>query len=94
MSKYRITIENLSADADWDGSEIECDGFAILADQGKHFGETMHKVSNIDIAEMIAASNHFRAAARIGLAMYEAMREDERVNNPFAALLRVAWEDD
>lgn len=30
MSKYRIHIENIGEGADWDGSTIECEGFAII----------------------------------------------------------------
>lgn len=86
MSKYRIHIENIGAGADWDGSTIGCDGFAILGDKGERFEETQHGLSTVELAKMIACSEELRAAARIGLAMYEAAMEEKRAANPLASI--------
>lgn len=97
MSKYRITIENIGGGADWDGQTVECDGFAILADQGENSNVLLHDVSTMDIALMIGSSEKVSQSALIGLAMYAAKRMKDRTDNPLAAILssvRPIREDD
>lgn len=94
MSKYRITIENIGEGADWDGTTIECDGFLILGDQGKKFDTSIQDLNIMDMAKMIAHHDKLRGAARIGLAMHEALMDNKAAANPLAAIVRAIREDD
>ncbi|MBO7670756.1 MAG: hypothetical protein J6S60_09230 [Oscillospiraceae bacterium] len=97
MSKYRITIENIGEGADWDGHDIECDGFLVLGDQGEKFDTSIQDLNIMDMAKMIAHHVKLRGAARISLAMHEALMEDKAAANPLAAILssvRPIREDD
>ena len=95
MSKYRIDIENIGEGADWDGSTIECEGFAIIADITEdECNTTLHDVSTMKLDAMIASAGELRAAARIGLAMYEAKMDEKRSANPLAAIIKAIHEED
>ena len=95
MSKYRIHIENIGEGADWDGSTIECEGFAIIGDKTEdECNITLHDVSTVKLAAMIAGDEKLRAAARIGLAMYEAKMDEQRSANPLAAIIKAFNEED
>lgn len=85
MSKYRIHIENIGEGADWDGHDIECDGFAILADHGDGGEASLHNVSSIDMALLIGGNKNVRTAARIGLAIYDAKMKEN--SNPLASII-------
>lgn len=89
MSKYRITIENIGDGADWDGTEYECDGFAIIADKGQEDGEAaMQDLSVNMLAANIASDDNFFAAACIAKAMREAINLPQTpiAKNPLAAM--------
>lgn len=95
MSKYRIHIENIGEGADWNGSTIECEGFAIAAQKADdEVDHVMHDLSTVVLAAMIAADKTSRAAARIGLAMYEAEMDEQRSANPLAAIIKAIHEED
>ena len=87
MSKYRITVENIGEGADFAGAPVECDGFVIAADQGDKIEQVLYEVNPIDIARMIAGSDDLRGAARIALAIHEAMREKRSALPAFATLI-------
>ena len=87
MSKYRITVENIGEGADFAETPVECDGFVIAAEQGDEAEYVLYGVNRIDIAKMIAGSDDLRGAARIALAIHEAMREKRSAPPAFATLI-------
>ena len=85
MNKYRIRVEALD---DGEGKReqldqeytdgIECEGFVILADKGEDTYESLHNVSRLDIAEMMAKSSVMMAASVIAKALRESEEITER----------------
>ena len=73
---YRITVEVIG---DEKGHEIgdslrggvECDGFAILANQGKGAQSVIHNISNINLACIMANNDELMGASFIAKALRE-----------------------
>lgn len=85
MNKYRIRVEALD---DGEGNReqldqeytdgIECKGFVILANNGEGTCVSLHNVSCLDIAEMMAKSSVMMAASVIAKALRESEEITER----------------
>ena len=66
MGKYRIRIESMDHDEEFDKTyshEIECNGFVIMAKKGDDADVAMHNVSIDDISDMIAHESKLAQAA-------------------------------
>ncbi len=78
MAKFRIMVEPIDGsafeDAEFaDGVKcMECDGFAIIADQGDRAEVSVHRMSMQDLAIDFAHSPQLLAAAHVGKALKEA----------------------
>ena len=95
MSKYLIHVENIGDGADWDGTEIECNGFVIMADQSSTTGHiTQHDISTMTEAILIASNDSLRVAARLGLALSEAYQEKSPSDFSRAAEIRLLHNDE
>lgn len=99
MSKepiYRIKVEVIGEekeDCKLDESlrgGVECSGFVILSNNEDHTSVTMHAVSNMDIATMIAPSGEMMAASLIAQAMREGKKYLNEARNPLADILKAA----
>jgi len=89
---YRITVEVIGDEKDHEignslRSGIECDGFAILANQGMGAQTVMHAISNIDLAAIIAENDEMMAASVIAKALREA--RDIKESKPSKILARI-----
>lgn len=87
MSKYRITVENIGEGAEYKGTPIECDGFVIAADQCDEAEYAIWDANTLEIARMIAASDELCGAARIDMAIHEAMREKRSTTQVITTLV-------
>lgn len=96
MSKYRIIVENIGDGADWDGTEYECDGFAIIADKGKDGEAAIQDLSVSQLAVNFAGEDNFFMAACIAKAMREAVNLPQApiAKNPLAAMFASMAGDD
>lgn len=99
MSKepiYRIKVEVIGEekeDCKLDESlrgGVECSGFVILSNNEDHTSVSMHAVSNMDIATMIAPSGEMMAASLIAQAMREGKKYLNEARNPLADILKAA----
>lgn len=81
MSNYRVKVEVLNPELDaseelLDG--FECEGFAMILDEGTGSTIAVQHMTSLDIAKGIASSPTIRAAAHLGNALREAKKiEDE-----------------
>ena len=75
MAKYRIKIEALDPAEELRTEYrigIECDGFCIIADQGRTQDTSIHQMSTVDIAECMVNDENLMTAACIARGMFEA----------------------
>lgn len=92
---YRIKVEVIGEEAESckldkrlrEGG-IECNGFAILADNKDRTTVALHAVSNIDIATMIAHDNRVMAASLVAQAMREGKKYLNEGWNPIFDIMR------
>ena len=75
MGKYRIRIESMDHDEVLDSEfveGIECDGFVVLAHNGKDCKVAIHQVNVDMISDMIAGSPRVMAASVLAKGKREA----------------------
>ena len=74
---YRITVEVIDDEKGHELGDslrggVECDGFAIIANKGKSGQVSIHGISNIDLACIIAGNDEMTGASVIAKALREA----------------------
>lgn len=94
---YRIKVEVVGDEKGREIDEtlrggVECDGFAIIANQGKGGTVCLHAISNIDLAAHIAGSGALMASSLIAHAIREGKKYIREDNNPLADLLKTIAE--
>ena len=69
---------------------VLCDGFVILGNREDASNVSIHGVSNIDIATMIAPSGEMMAASLLAQAMRKGKKYLNEARNPLADILKAA----
>lgn len=99
MSKepiYRIKVEVIGEEKDGCKVDetlrggVEGNGFVILCNSEDSSMVSIHAVSNIDIATMIAPSGEMMAASLLAQAMREGKKYLNEARNPLADILKAA----
>lgn len=97
MSKepiYRIKVEVIGEEEE--GCEldetlrggVDCNGFVILCNKEESTSASIHGVSNVDIATMIAPSGEMMAASLIAKAMRDGKKYLQESRNPLVDILK------
>ena len=89
---YRIKVEVIGDEKDNETVNflregVECDGFAIIANEGKNGRTVIHDIGNIDLACIIAGSDELMGASVIAKALREARTITE--NKPSKILAEI-----
>lgn len=88
--KYRIKIETINGNDEELRAEfrmgLDCEGFAIIGDREGRTDVSLHKMSTMDIAEAILASDELMQAAYIAIGLDNAKQSHDRRRMKTAAL--------
>lgn len=83
MGKYRIRVESMDHAEELRAEYrmgIECDAFVILGEREDGMSVSIHKLSTVDIAGLLAKSPNMLSAAIIAKAMAEAKRYEREAD--------------
>lgn len=67
---------------------VDCNGFVILCNKEDSSEVAIHRVSNIDIATMLAPSGEMMAASLLAQAMREGKKYLQESRNPLVDILK------
>ena len=91
---YRIKVEVIGEETeDYKINEtlrggVDCNGFVILCNKEDSSEVAIHRVSNIDIATMLAPSGEMMAASLLAQAMREGKKYLQESRNPLVDIIK------
>lgn len=103
--KYRIKVEPINGNDEELDAEyrmgIECEGFAIIAGQGKRDCVALHDVNTLDIATATAKNAELIRAAYLAIGIEQGKQAADRLKraqeDPLAGLIaamqRAGWDE-
>lgn len=91
MNRYTVTYTNNETG---ETDVTECDGFFLSANVSKEeCSETIQHMSTTMVAAAIASSKELRQAARIAIAMMDAVAYERQQSSPIASAIIQAIKD-